>query len=219
MLKMSRSLPSTLVALFAALPLAAEAQQVRFDTGWKEQRFSMFSSNDYSLQGNTLAVRSDGTVSLMWARLPDSRWSSTSASWNWSVAQSVPATDLTKKGGDDRNLAIYFVFLPESVARTARNDGLRALLDNPDARVLVYVWGGNHPQGRILPSPYLGPRGRTVAQRPAGTGQTSETVNLARDYQTAFGAAPEALVGLAVSADSDDTDSRVSAQISDLRVE
>lgn len=210
--------PLSLAALLALRPTVADAQMVRFDSAWKEQRFSMFSSNEFGFGGDTLSVRSDGTVSLVWTRVPQSAWRSRSASWDWAVDQSVPATDLTKKGGDDRNLALYFVFLPESVAETAKDQGVRALLDNPDARVLIYVWGGDYARGRILPTPYLGPRGRTVAQRPAGTGAASETIDLARDFQAAFGRAPEALVGLAVSADSDDTSTSVLARISGLRV-
>jgi hypothetical protein len=43
-------------------------------------------------------------------------------------------------------------------------------------------------------------------------------VDLARDYGRAFGGRPEALVGLAVSADSDDTASAVEATVSGLAV-
>jgi len=44
-------------------------------------------------------------------------------------------------------------------------------------------------------------------------------VDLARDHRRAFGSAPARLVGLAVSADSDDTDSRVVARIAGLVIE
>lgn len=216
MVTFARTRPLALAALLSAAPLSVDAQQIRFDNGWQEQRFSMFSSNEFALQGNAMSVRSDGTVSLMWTRVPEALWDSRSARWTWRVSRSVPATDLTKKGGDDRNLSLYFVFLPEAVAQAAKDEGVRALLDNPDARVLMYVWGGNHAPGQILPTPYLGPRGRTVVQRPAGTGEASETIDLARDFREAFGGEPEALVGLAVSADSDDTSTGVTAEISGL---
>jgi hypothetical protein len=53
--------------------------------------------------------------------------------------------------------------------------------------------------------------------RGAETGSFREQVDLAEDYQRAFGAASgQALVGLAVSADSDDTDSVIDAAIADL---
>ena len=131
----------------------------------------------------------------------------------------MPATDLSRKGGDDRNLALYFIFLPETAAQSARNAGVRALLDNPDVRVLMYIWGGSHSAGQIVPSPYLGARGRSVILRPAGTGSASERVNLAQDHQRAFGEAAQTLVGLAVSSDSDDTKTRVAASISGLQLQ
>lgn len=205
-------------ALVALAPTVALAQQIQFGPGWTEQRFSMFSSNDYSLGGDTLAVRSDSTVSLLWSRLPQSMWDARQASWDWAVERSVPATDLTRKGGDDRNLSLYFLFLPEAAAERARNAGVMSLLDNDDARVLIYVWGGAHARGDVLPTPYLGERGRSLIRRSAGTGSARESVDLAADYARAFGGAPGKLVGLAVSSDSDDTDTEVVARLSRLRV-
>ena len=52
-----------------------------------------------------------------------------------------------------------------------------------------------------------------------GTGRFAERVDLVRDFQRAFGEAPGVLVGLAVTADSDDTDGEIRARISDLRIE
>lgn len=213
------TLRAALIALLLFLPNFAFAQQISFSKGWKEQRFSMFSSNDFNLGAQTLGVKSDGSVSLLWSALPQSVWTKKGARWDWSVDTSVPPTDLTKKGGDDRNLSIYFLFLPEEAARKAQNQSIRALLDNPDVRVLIYVWGGDHARGDVLRSPYLGARGRSIIRRSAGTGSASEQVDLARDHQRAFGEAAQNLVGLAVSADSDDTDSSISGQISRLRIE
>ncbi|MEX5729897.1 hypothetical protein Ga0609869_003250 [Rhodovulum iodosum] len=214
-----RKLMTALVCLLATAPGMAEAGQIAFAEGWKEQRFSLLSSNDYALDGDSLGVRSDGTVSLLWTALPRDMWQGRRASWEWAVERSVPATDLTRRGGDDRNLSLYFLFLPEAAALEARGKGVRALLDNPQARVLMYVWGGAHPRGQVLPSPYLGARGRSVIQRQAGTGAAAERVDLRRDHRRAFGEPPQSLVGVAVSSDSDDTGTRVLARIADLRVE
>ena len=88
----------TTLALLLIAPSVANSQQVMFGPGWKEQRFSMFSSNDFGLNGESMSVRSDETVSLMWTALPEALWDSREASWDWSVARSVPPTDLTLKG-------------------------------------------------------------------------------------------------------------------------
>lgn len=59
----------------------------------------------------------------------------------------MPATDLTQKGGDDRNLAVYFVFLPEAQARELQGASITRLLNEDAIRALVYVWGGDHGRG------------------------------------------------------------------------
>ena len=196
----------------------ALADQVRFEGGWKNQKFSLFSTNRYAQEGDTLGVASNGSVSLLYRALPETLWSADSAAWQWQVSEGVPGTDLTRKGGDDRNLALYFVFLPQAEAERLRGTSVTRLLNADAVRVLVYVWGGDHARGEMLASPYLGARGKTVVLRPSGTGRASERVDLAADYRRAFGGTAPALVGLAVSGDSDDTDSTIRAQLSDLRL-
>ncbi|WP_315899493.1 MULTISPECIES: DUF3047 domain-containing protein [Roseovarius] len=161
---------------------------------------------------------SDGAVSLLYRELPQSAWQASGASWSWQVSQSVPPTDLARKGGDDRNLALYFVFLPEAEAERVQGSRVSRLLSNDAVRVLVYVWGGAHARCAVLNSPYLGARGKTVVLCGAGTGEARESVDLASDYARAFGGKPTSLVGLAVSRDSDDTDSMIQARISGLHM-
>lgn len=210
-------------AVAALLPLAAGpaiAMQLAFTENWQEQTFGLFGGgNDFVFRRSALDVGSDDAVSLVWTALPGSAWGSRAASWRWQVDMSVPPTDLTRKGGDDRNLAVYFVFLPADRAASVRDAGIRALLNDGSARVLTYVWGGAHARGEVLPSPYLGDRGRTIVLRPAGTGAARERVDLAADFGRAFGGAAPGVVGVAVSADSDDTGSRIRARVSDLVLE
>jgi len=206
--------------LFPALVLAtaasAQERPVSFSTGWKEQRLSLFSSNDYSF-GQDLGLVSEGSVSIAWSPVGRADWDTAGATWNWRVDQSVPATDLGRKGGDDRNISLYFVFVPESIAPDLEGASIRSLLGNDDVRVLQYAWGGEHARGQVIPSPY-GPQGQgvTIALRQAGTGSFSESVDLAADFSRAFGREKGALVGLAVSGDSDDTDSMIRASIGNL---
>lgn len=92
--------------MFCLAVYQAHAGDIRFDDAWIHQRFSLFSKNNYALKGNSLGVRSDGSVSLIYRRLDPALWGAGAASWNWQVQTSVPATDLARKGGDDRNLSI-----------------------------------------------------------------------------------------------------------------
>ncbi|WP_019955306.1 DUF3047 domain-containing protein [Yoonia vestfoldensis] len=203
-------------ALFLASTIPALAGPVSFATGWQEQRLSLFSSNDYNF-GQNMGLVSDGSVSIAWTRVPRAEWGTRGASWSWTVEQSVPATDLARKGGDDRNISLYFVFVPEELAPGLEGANIRSLLGNSDVRIMQYAWGGNHAAGQVIPSPY-GPSGQgvTIALRQAGTGSFTENVDLAADYARAFGGAPGALVGLAVSGDSDDTDSVIRAALGNL---
>ncbi|SLN39410.1 DUF3047 domain-containing protein [Pseudooctadecabacter jejudonensis] len=209
--------------LSLALPLAVVASTavsgpISFGGNWSEQRLQIFNSNDYSFNGNSMSIASDGAVSLAWTRTSRSDWGATAASWSWGVSQSVPATDLRRKGGDDRNISVYFVFLPEADAANMEGANIRQLNGNPNVRILQYVWGGNHSRGSIQQSPYAPGQGANVILRSAGTGNHSESVNLASDFASAFGGQPGALVGIAVSADSDDTGSSIRAQVSNLAV-
>lgn len=203
-----------LIALTTLLATSTQAGPVSFQDGWKHQRLSLFSANQYTF-GSQLSMVSDGAVSIAWTRLPEAEWGARNANWSWTVESSVPATDLRQKGGEDRNLSIYFVFVPEAVAPDLTRKGIRALLGRDDVRVLQYAWGGNHQRGEVMQSPW-GNGGAVVALRQAGTGSHSEAVDLAADYSRAFGGTPGALVGLAVSGDSDDTDTVIRAAIGGL---
>ena len=205
-----------IAAVATALATAAAAGPVSFANGWQEQRLSLFSSNDYSF-GQNLGLVSEGSVSIAWSRVGRDDWDTAGASWTWTVDQSVPATDLSLKGGDDRNISLYFVFVPESLAPSLEGANIRSLLGNDDVRIVQYAYGGNHSRGQVIPSPY-GPSGQgvTIALRQAGTGSFNENVDLAADYARAFGGEKGALVGLAVSGDSDDTDSVIRAAIGNL---
>ena len=196
----------------------AQAGALLFDGSWKEQGFFRLWSNRYEQQGNRLDITSNGTVSLLWRQAPEASRLATAAEWNWQGEQGVEATDLSKKGGDDRNLAIYFVFVDTKSAANLTTTSARSLLRNPNMRALVYVWGGAHPVGAILPSPYH--RGlRTKVLRTTPIGAFDESVNLEQDYRAAFGTAPGALAGLAISADSDDTGGRIRASVGNFTLQ
>ncbi|MGB3408745.1 MAG: DUF3047 domain-containing protein [Jannaschia sp.] len=204
--------------LVTCLALPAAAVPLSFDGSWREQGFLRFSSNDYGQGGDALSVGSDGTVSLLWKAVPESLRGATKASWSWSVEAGVPATDLRRKVGDDRNLALYFAFTDPRTAATANPNRAGRLLRDPNTRVIVYVWGDDDARGTVQDSPYL-PGLKTIVLRQAGTGRHSEQVDLAADFARIFSAAPGVLVGVGVSADSDDTDTRIRATITapDLR--
>ncbi|QJE72067.1 DUF3047 domain-containing protein [Aerophototrophica crusticola] len=134
--------------------------------------------------------------------------------WRWRVDQAPPATDLRRKGTDDRPLAVT-VFFP-------RDPGMfgfvrRAMAgDLPDGRVLSYVWGGLDPAGARFPSPYMGDAGGLVVLQGPGapTGQwVGACVDLGADYRTAFDGEDPPASYLALSSDSEDSGGTVRAAI------
>ena len=205
------------LGLMTVQPGRVLAEDIAFQD-WNHQKFGIFGGNNWRQSGRTVSVESDGGVSLLWRPLPEKVWPATKASWSWNVGMSVPPTDLSQKGGDDRNLSLYFIFAPQDLATRANDLGIRKLLGNPEIRVLMYVWGGSHDRNTILASPYLGVRGKTIVLRPASTGQHEEIIDFRSDLDRAYGRRDLMLIGLAVSADSDDTETRIDARISDLRL-
>lgn len=207
---------AALMVLMTAQTGKLAAEEIAF-SGWTHQKFSVFGGNTWRQGGKELSVESNASVSLIWRAVPKTSWQAANASWNWSVDEAVPPTDLSQKGGDDRNLSFYVIFAPQNVAETTEGMGIRKLLENPDIRVLMYVWGGQHGRGDVVPSPYLGARGKTIVLRAAGHGQHSENVDLRADLNRVYGRSDLALIGVAVSADSDDTETRIMARMSNLR--
>jgi hypothetical protein len=223
-MKYSRSSLAALLIFSATLTVSsgvpASAETVGFGGGWQSVNFRSIPRTKYGFGGGSLGIDAARSSSVIYKAVPASARNATRASWTWSVQSSVPPTNLAKKGGDDRNIALYFVFTDEGTAkRTGANPSIKRLLTKRSSRMLIYVNGGQHAVGSFVPSPYFSGRGTTIVKRSAGTGTFSESVDLAADYRRAFGSDPEVLVGLAVSSDSDDTKTNSRSSLSSIRLE
>lgn len=210
---------SSLVAFTTSLLITpvslAKAETVVFDDDWKPVNFRSIPRTNYGFAGGSLSIDSSKSSSVIYKPVPETARDATMASWDWSVKTSVPATNLAKKGGDDRNIALYFVFTDAKTAKRAgKNPNIKRLLTRRSSRMLIYVHGGKHGAGSYVPSPYFAGRGTTIVKHSAGTGSFSENVDLVADYRRAFGAEPEVLIGLAVSSDSDDTGTQSQSSMS-----
>ena len=218
---MRRSFPSLLrpalcSAILCSLATLAQAEAISFGPdlstqGWKPLTFRSIPPVDFRAEGaSRLTLRADKGASVIWRGLDENLWPARSAQWRWRVETSVPATDLTIKGKDDRALALYFVFArDEAAARSAKgSSSLTSAMWWSSGAALVYVWGGNASPGAVLPSPHMGTSGkllvRQIATRADGK-WVSEKADLAADFRRAFGREPGPLVGIAISSDSDDT--------------
>ena len=169
--------------------------------------------------GDTVIVLAEAGVGVLWHPVPLKLSGAGHARWRWRVTAGVGPTDLTKKGGDDRTLAVYFVFSDGLVA--VENADLMDLLRQGKGYLLMYVWGGLAAPGTILPSPNFDGRGRTIMKRAADAPMGvwfKETADLRSDFRSAFGRLPGRLVAVAVSSDSDDTGGVNIAAFADLDV-
>ena len=187
---------------------------------WRYLSFPNRPGAQFSASGEAaVIVRAEAGVAILWHRVPHELSRASHAEWRWSVTAGVGPTDLTKKGGDDRALAVYFVFVdaPEAVG----SSDLMELLRKGKGDFLMYVWGGSAERGTILPSPYFDGRGRTIVKRPANSPMGAwfkEASDVRRDFRKAFGRLPGTLVAVAVSSDSDDTSGLNIAAVADLNV-
>ncbi|MFN4057408.1 MAG: DUF3047 domain-containing protein [Roseinatronobacter sp.] len=211
------------LGLGAGLVLATGAQAqtavIRFDQGWEHLTFRRLRPNSFSGSPDRLGVVADGTSSIYYHILPSSAFGSRTAQWTWRVETSVPPSDLRVIGNDDRNLGVFFVNATDDVAARVRpGTSISSLLRNRNVQVLMYTWGGNDPQGTVIPSPHAPDRLRNIVQRRPQTGEFRENVDLTADFPRVFGVPLRNLVALAVSANSENSGTRVQAQVRDWRL-
>jgi hypothetical protein len=201
---------------------AAKAESINFGSslegsGWETVQFALLSRASFQPNGASVRIRTEGNGALIWKPLPEAFSEARRAAWTWSADQAVPATDLTRKGSDDRVISVYFLFgsaadVGKSATRLLRSDTTRAV---------VYTFGSDVPRGTVLPSPHMGARGKFIMLRSvsAANGKAmTEKVDLAKDFQRLFSQKPDRLLGVAISSDSDDTGAINAATIGQISV-
>lgn len=209
---------AALIALgFASGPALGET--IRFSPGledWTKVRFPGIAPVDFSASSEGgLAIAADSAAGMLWHSLPDDAKAKHMARWRWRVEQGVAATDLTRRGADDRAIAVYFVFSE----RPGNSYSPMQLLASAAVTTLAYVYGGDQPRDSIIASPHMGKRGKFITLRPADAPKQiwlDEKVDLSSDYRRAFGLPMPTLIGVAISSDSDDTRGRNRASLQDL---
>ena len=216
------SFPLRILLFFAScgvlfFPFAGWGQQSFnvIDTPWAHQRFPTLKANKYHFKDQGIDILSQDSVSLLYRGLDEKFWHTSSASWRWRVMRTVPSTDLKEKGTDDRNIAVYFLFVNPKQVRRFKNASISTILGHRDTRTLIYVWGGMGARNELTTSPYMrNNSGTIIYKRPARTGVFDESVDLRADLARAY---PHdtgmVLFGLALSSDSDDTNSIVRARV------
>lgn len=215
---MRKKIVAALVIAAILAPSPAMAEALHFASGlpgWSAVAFPGIAPARFTAVGeDTLDIAADTAAGMLWHALRGPAPQARTARWRWRVDEGVAATDLSRRGADDRSVGVYFVFGDRPAGPSAMD-----LLAAPSVTALVYVFGGGRPRGSVIESPHMGARGKFIVLRPAAAAKQTwfdETVDLAADYTRAFGNAMPPLIAVAVSTDSDDTRARNRARLQNL---
>lgn len=209
-------------ALSGAPALAACVTVAPGLPGWERLDFDDIPSNTWREEGGALVASSSASASMLYARTPAT--AAPVLSWRWRVDRAVPATDLTRKGGDDRSLALTVGFAYDP-ANASLGERMRRVMvetvagaDAP-GRIVDFVWGGAHPVGTRFESPYSGSASRTIILQSATapTGQwATERVDLSSLYRELWGSDMPPVTQVAVFIDTDDTGVTGEGRVADI---
>lgn len=216
-------------ALLVASIVASAAGGLRADTvsipigpdldalGWKHLVFDGIPETRFTgSEDGVLRVAADHSSSVLYRAAGDDPVDATTLSWTWRATEGLAATDLSKKGGDDRVLALFVAF-----KGTTLFDAIRGLISPlKQGKVLTYVWGG--AERDAFPHPYMDGAGWIVVRQPADTPAGTwimEQADLKADYERAFGEPAPAVAAIGVSGDADDLKTTASGEIKDIRLE
>lgn len=218
---------------FALMPVSASAaldQQMKI-AGWQEITFDGLNANHFTLAqtadelaGQTVRLRSENSVSVAYFPFETAEIDLDKTPilrFEWRRFGDAVSTDLSKKGGDDRILSIYFAFAYDPKHASLKEKLSRPLLEatkgkDTPARLITYLWGGKPDTDDWFENPYTGKAGYSkILSRPSQPEGVwlSHSVNLRDDFKALFGYAPSPLLYVAISADTDDSKATLMAEI------
>ena len=213
-----------ILGALAGPPAWADLDEALQDSGWDEILFDDVSPNRFAAlmeDGRVIGVdvTSDRTVSVAFLTLDTDISRNPVLSWQWRSEFPGVDTDTKRKGGDDRTLALYIAFPWQKNEASFTEQLQRPLVEalkgrNTPGRVLTYVWGGGAAEGERFENPYTGKYGAMIILKSPAT-ETGrwheEKVDVARDFEAAFGFPPADPIYIGIGADSDDTGVKVRA--------
>lgn len=198
--------------------LGAAGWQAIFLPGVSKTRFDLHPDG-------TLTISANRSFGLIYRMVMVSETKRRYLEWRWRLETGPAGIDLTRKGKDDRPIAIH-VWFPAQPGEQATSSWLSRLRDRMSGLPskgwsLSYVWGGASTAGTVLDNPYHKGRGKLVVLRPTDAMRGRwyrERVDLARDFRRAFGFLAPAVAYIAVSADTDDRGGYSRSRVASIRM-
>lgn len=229
---MRRLVPALVVVLLAPLLGGAASPGTTppdlEPLGWRKVNWHGIRPAEFAATASGgVRIRAQGEGSFIARKL---QGASACLAWRWRVDAGPPATDLTRRGGDDRAIALSVGFANFAPAAGFALRTQHALAQASAGQVtlprsaLSYVWGGTgrEGQGAFFPSPWSSGITKVRVLRPATAplGQwVEERVDLGADWRAAFGGAEvPPMLELVISTDVEDTGARVDAQVENIRL-
>lgn len=199
-------------ALLAFLAPSTTRAEPPVPDGWRLLKIPGKAVTSFSpAPGDAIKVSAASSVGFLYSNASDMPGAGRFLTWRWRVDMAPPPTDLAMKGMDDRPLAVHVWFEEED--GSGSDWGLKErfgswLFNQPlPGKMITYVWGGTLKRGASLKNPYRESAGQIIVLRPGNSmwGQWfNETVDVAADFETAFGYRPGMPAYIAISADTDD---------------
>ncbi|MEQ8666465.1 MAG: DUF3047 domain-containing protein [Rhodospirillales bacterium] len=193
--------------------------------GWKEITFDGKMPNRYRACGDAcIAVETQSSVSMIGrpvtVDLGRERW----LNWEWRIEAWPVDTDLSRKGGDDRAIAVYVGFKYDPDSATLAETLLRPFVElsqgaDAPGRGISYVWAGGETPESLMRNPYQEATSAIIVTRTADDpiGEwIMESRDVIADYARAFDAEPTGVTHVLISADSDDTGADNAASVRNI---
>lgn len=198
--------------------------------GWSEFTFEDKQAKQFlrpAGQPDIIQIDTDNSVSIAYLPFsspPVNLKRTPYLTFSWQRLGPAVDTGLTKKGGDDRTLAVYVAFPYQPERASFKERLLRPFVeasegDEAPGRVLTYLWGGGQRRGGWFENPYTGSAGwMQIVQLPTDPEQVwfSHRIDVRTDFMNRFGYPPPNPSYIAIAADSDDTKVKFSAQVRSL---
>jgi hypothetical protein len=199
---------------------------------WKEFTFDGQQQNTFrQLEEGVIEIETNKSVSIAYLPFDTAKLDLRKTSnlvFEWQHEGQVIDTDVSKKGGDDRILAIYLAFPYQPEHASLKEKLLRPLVvasqgrDAP-GRLLTYLWAGEPKVGRWFENPYTGKAGYMKVIQDAKDGSNNANVwhahkvNIVADFKEKFGHMPPTPAYVAIGVDSDDTKMRAITRVRGLK--